>query len=75
MSNWMQYVEDSREHKHRGRKYNKNYICKKNKLGGGKYGPHIYEGDGDTCTLCQHFDKSRQKTLTFDTLTKTEKEV
>lgn len=36
--------------RHTGRKINKNKFCKKNKHGGGKYGPHIY--DGKFCKFC-----------------------
>ncbi len=51
MNNWdvADYDSEPRVH-HTGRKINKNKFCKKNKLGGGRYGPHIYEGK--FCKFC-----------------------
>ncbi len=49
MNSW-KYVDDEEIIHHTGRKINKNKFCKKNKLGGGKYGSHIYEGT--CCKFC-----------------------
>jgi hypothetical protein len=38
----------------RGSNFNKEKFCKKNKLGGGQYGPHTYVNGG--CTLCSKID-------------------
>jgi hypothetical protein len=44
-------MESSDGPHHSGRKINKERFCKKNKLGHGRYGPHIYE-DKKHCKLC-----------------------
>lgn len=41
---------------HVGRHINKEKYCKKNKLGHGQYGPHIYENKH--CKLCGKTDPS-----------------
>ena len=71
MSKWKQYTEDN-EFRPRGRKVNKNVVCKKNKIGGGKFGPHVYENNSDICSLCRHVDKSKKVSFTFSTNQKEE---
>lgn len=39
------------------KKFNKNKYCKKNKLSGGKYGPHLYKDDQKYCSRCGHINK------------------
>ncbi|MDD4109958.1 MAG: hypothetical protein PHS54_00230 [Clostridia bacterium] len=50
----IQLEEYSDEQKHRVRHFNKERFCKKNKLGHGQYGPHIYEND--RCKMCGKID-------------------
>lgn len=42
-------------------KLNKNKFCKKNKLSGAKYGPHVYDNSGKYCIKCGHIKKEGQK--------------
>jgi hypothetical protein len=55
--------EDS--HQHRVRYFNKEKFCKKNKLGHGQYGPHIYVND--RCKFCNKIDP-RVKHINYEEL-------
>lgn len=45
---------------HKKRKISKHRYCKKNKLGGGKFGPHLYEDGKKVCKLCGHIKKEEK---------------
>lgn len=42
------------EPRHRGKPFNKERFCKKNRIGNGQYGPHTYMNGN--CTLCNKID-------------------
>jgi hypothetical protein len=50
--NNIDYLEEERHVHHSS--FNKERFCKRNKLGGGRYGPHIYK-DG-YCMFCNKTD-------------------
>lgn len=70
MPTWEKWLGNSEEGVHRPpkRKFNKNYVCKKNKLGGGRFGEHIYDIGKSTCKLCGHIKKSSVQTFDIDDL-------
>ena len=47
-------LTDGFEERHRNKTFNKERFCKKNKLGGGQYGPHTYANGN--CTMCNKID-------------------
>lgn len=51
-------IDQEESHVQRGRKINKERFCKKNKLNGNQYGPHIYENG--RCTQCKKVDPSEK---------------
>jgi hypothetical protein len=59
VSDWKKWVEEDELEQNRPRikKVNKNFVCKKNKLGNNKFGPHIYKVNDDVCELCGHVKK------------------
>ena len=63
MSNWKQYLEDEVKHTGSKKKVNKNIFCKKNKLGGGRFGQHLYENGSKSCKLCGHIRKDLNKEM------------
>ena len=60
MSDWRSLIEDEGGKKNWSRKINKDVYCKKNKIGGGRYGQHIYEQDSKYCKLCGHTRNKRR---------------
>jgi len=61
MSDWKGLIEDDGGKKQWSRKINKDVFCKKNKIGGGKYGYHIYEEENNNCKLCGHIKNKRRR--------------
>jgi hypothetical protein len=62
MNNVILDIEDDIKPKHRSH-FNKEVSCKKNKLGGGRYGLHIYENGN--CINCGKIDP-RKKRRNYD---------
>lgn len=54
MINWNEEYDVEERPNYRGRPFNKEKFCKKNKIGNGQYGPHIYENGN--CVLCGKID-------------------
>ena len=55
-------VDDgSYKHISKKTKLNKHKYCKKNKLNGGMFGPHIYDSSGKSCVKCGHLKKENKK--------------
>ena len=53
-----EYFDEEEPHfTHKKKKISKHRYCKKNKLGGGRYGPHQYEEGKTVCKLCGHIKK------------------
>ena len=55
--------EDDLEPQHRGKqknKINKDRFCKKNNLGHGRYGPHVY-GEKNRCVNCNKISPSLKR--------------
>lgn len=52
----MKEWEIDSERSYKTSSFNKNKWCKKNKLGGGKFGPHQYNQDTNRCDLCNKKD-------------------
>lgn len=48
---------EERPFKHKKRRISKERYCKKNKLGGGQFGPHQYDSGKKVCKLCGHIKK------------------
>ena len=61
MSNWQQWIDSGDNNRHHARKINKNYFCKKNKIGNNRFGSHIYEGNDNHCKLCGHVRKNNEQ--------------
>jgi len=66
MGNWQQWMEDGESSGHRPRKINKHVFCKKNKLGGGRFGQHTYDGNGTVCKLCGHIKKTNKDVINIE---------
>jgi len=49
--------ESEPRHVHKKKKINKNMFCRKNKIRGTLYGPHIYEEGKKVCKNCGHIKK------------------
>lgn len=47
--NWTELLEDGKSN-HRTSRFNKEKFCKKNKIGSGKYGSHVYVNN--YCKFC-----------------------
>lgn len=62
MGNWMELLDGCDNHDihkiHFAKKPDKGVFCRKNKLGGGKYGYHEYEGESNRCKNCGHTKKN-----------------
>ena len=70
MNDWKQYLEDGEARKHKARKINKEVLCKKNKLGGGRFGHHKYDETNEVCTLCGHINKAQKSKIDYETFVK-----
>jgi len=57
MNNWHKLMDEGEGPRHKSRRINKEVLCKKNKLGGGKYGHHVYNDTNEFCKLCGHLNK------------------
>lgn len=66
MAKWEQWLDDGSSFK-TSRKIDKNHFCKKNKLVGNRYGPHIYDENNEFCTLCRHRKNKKQLYLDDET--------
>lgn len=62
MPKWESWTEERSFNKRKN--VDKNKFCKKNKMGGGRFGPHNYS-DGKSCILCGHI-KKEQKSDNYD---------
>lgn len=72
MSNWEKWVNDDTSvetNKNRSKKPNKNFYCRKHKLGNKQYGPHEYKDNENTCVNCGHI---RNKQLNISKIEETE---
>lgn len=59
MAKWEQYLESDEQKKVIAKKPNKNFFCRKNRIGNGKFGQHEY--NDNICTLCGHIKKNQNK--------------
>lgn len=67
MNEWDDSVSDDVDEVrvHHSRKFNKEKFCKKNRLGHGQYGPHIYINE--RCKFCNKIDP-RVKHINYEEL-------
>jgi len=56
MAKWEKWLDDGSAFK-TSKKIDKNTFCKKNKLDGHRYGPHLYDNNDEFCVLCRHRKK------------------
>lgn len=65
MPNWERWLEDDNKSRGSSKKPNKNFYCRKNKLGNKQYGPHEYKEDENACIKCGHIRNKQHKTEEF----------